>query len=286
MEIMKRYFKGAIKGTFELFDVALIRSSALEEMKRELAKRSQGTPDQQERFLCLARHFQPVAVENIPKIRVGCNEDGGYVMLNKLDEVVCALSFGVGKEISWDTAMANRGCPIFMFDHTVDGPPENNPQFVFHKKMLGSGEGPGMTSIESALRDHGAPGRRNVLKIDIEGEEWAAFDATSRLALERFSQIVCEFHNFSYCSDRAWLARALRVMEKLSSCFVVVHVHGNNYLPYSIISNVPFPEALEVTLVNRDNIFISTSSECFPSALDRPNASSRPDLVLGRFQFA
>ena len=74
-------------------------------------------------------------------------------------------------------------------------------------------------------------------------------------------------------------------MEKLSTRFFVVHVHGNNYSPYAIISNVPFPEVLEVTLVNRNNLEASVSHEFFPSALDYPNTSSRPDLILGQFQF-
>jgi Methyltransferase FkbM domain len=281
----RQLIRDAIQNGLRVLDIGLIRASNLEHMKRELVLRHPGTPDQQQRFLQLAKYFQLVTVEKFAKIRLGRDGDGGYVMLDKLDGISSVLSFGIENEISWDLDMARRGCSIFMFDHTVDGPPEDNPHFHFYKKMIGPNEGPETVSIESALRDHGAPERRNVLKIDIEGAEWSALDATPTATLDRFSQIICEFHNFSHCSDAAWYARALRVMEKLNTHFIVVHVHGNNYSPYAIISNVPFPEVLEVTLVNRNNIKGSFSHEFLPSALDYPNNSSLPDLILGQFQF-
>ena len=182
----RQYIKHAIQSGLRVFDIALIRASNLEEMKRELALRHPGTPDQQKRFLHLAKYFQPVAVDKLAKIRIGRDGDGGYVMLDKLDGISSVLSFGIEKEISWDVDMARRGCSIFMFDHTVDGPPEDNPNFHFYKKMIGPNEGLGTASIESALRDHGAPERRNVLKIDIEGAEWSAFDATPTATLDSF----------------------------------------------------------------------------------------------------
>lgn len=70
---------------------------------------------------------------------------------------------------------------MFMFDHTCDGPPEDNPYFRFYKKMIGPNEGPGTASIESALRDHGAPERRNVLKklTRFIGEQGGANNSTA-----------------------------------------------------------------------------------------------------------
>lgn len=190
---IRQYIKHAIESGLRMFNIALVRASNLEAMRRELALRHPGTPDQQKKLLHLAKYFQPVAVENFAKIRVGRDGDGGYVMLDMFEGISAVLSFGIEKEISWDIDMARRGCSIFMFDHTVDGPPEDNPHFHFYKKMIGPNEGPETASIESALRDHGAPERRNVLKMDIEGAEWSTLDATATVTLDRFLRSFASF---------------------------------------------------------------------------------------------
>ena len=56
------------------------------------------------------------------------------------------------------------------------------------------------------------------------GSEWDAFDAATPDDLNRFSQIVCEFHGFDKIDDDAWHRRALRCATKLRSLFEVVHV--------------------------------------------------------------
>lgn len=192
----------------------------LQALKAELAARKHSvlipatidSIEDQQKFLELIRLFKPVRVANIRKVRVGRSGDGGYVMLDCFDEIDAAFSFGVEQEISWDTEMAMRGCNVYMYDHSIDAPPQSNPRFHFFKKMIGPREDSsmGVESIENVLAKHGASGRRNVLKIDIEGAEWDAFDATEASILDRFSQIVCEFHGFENGVNDLWLARPCR----------------------------------------------------------------------------
>jgi hypothetical protein len=182
-------------------DLTLTRRSTLacvaDELQAELERKTAdldqaqqlwfaGTPGDQKAFLEFARYFQPVAVKNFNKIRVGRNSDGGYVMLDRFEGITTALSFGVEREASWDAAMARRGCSIFMFDHSVDGPPEENVRFHFFKRRVGAKTSESVESIESILRAHGAPGRANILKMDIEGSEWNVLDSTEASLLDRF----------------------------------------------------------------------------------------------------
>jgi hypothetical protein len=126
---------------------------------------------------------------------------------------------------------------------------------------------------------------RILLKIDIDGSEWEVFEAASIEGLKRISQITCEFHEFSRMADAKWRERAVLVMRKLKSIFEVVHVHGNNNRSMLLIANVPFPECVEVTLVNRAFWKFEPSTEVFPTAIDQPNLRGYPDLFLGSFNF-
>jgi hypothetical protein len=102
---------------------------------------------------------------------VGRVGDGGYVMADDFSNIQVAFSFGIGKETSWDSDIAQRGIKVFQYDHSVDGPPLPNSRFVFHKKMIGAEQTKTSESIASSLCEHGTTDTRNVLKIDVEGSE-------------------------------------------------------------------------------------------------------------------
>ena len=74
-------------------------------------------------------------------------------------------------------------------------------------------------------------------------------------------------------------------MRKLKLLFEVVHVHANNWDPILPIANVPFPEALEVTFVNRTLYQFENNTELFPTDIDFPNRPDRIDIFLGDFRF-
>jgi len=150
--------------------------------------------------------------------------DGGYLMADCFTGTRAAFSLGVGGEVSWDHDIAQRNIPVYQYDHSVEAPPLLHPHCVFHKKAIGAERNATCETISSVLQTHGAPGRANILKMDIEGSEWDAFDAATPDDLNRFSQIVCEFHGFDKIDDDAWYRRALRCATKLRSLFEVVHV--------------------------------------------------------------
>lgn len=290
MNPVLRHLTKLLNGILDIVDLAVVRRSSLTKLvEQNFPMPPTGEPavsqTSQAQFLRLAGLFTPLCPITDQKIRVGRAGDGGYVMLDRFGSDSTVFSFGIDREVSWDADMAARGFDVYMFDHTVSGPPVTNPRFHFFKKMIAPTESSSTASIEGLLRDFGSPGPNNILKIDIEGSEWDIFDTTSLSELERFSQITCEFHYFSKATDLKWLDQACRVMEKLTSSFAVVHVHGNNYTPYSIIHNIPFPEVIEVTLVNKSMFEIGESNDVFPGELDHPNYVNRPDIYLGLFKF-
>lgn len=240
----------------------------------------------QRRFLEFLRRFQPVKVKRFAKTRIGRVHDGGYVMLDDFDNVRTALSCGVGDDASWDLALAGRGVTVHQFDHTIERAPVRHPSIVFHRVRIGDREEQGVETIASLIDKHAPEGSaRAVLKLDIEHDEWPVLAATKPGTLGRFSQIVCEFHGFWRIYDDDWLKQAQRAIEHLRDQFEVVHVHGNNAAPFLNLSNVIFPEILEVTAVNRALYEFEESDELFPTTLDSPNEPQIADLHLGAFRF-
>lgn len=237
----------------------------------------------QGRLISLGRLLRPMAARGVAKRRVGHPGDGGYVMLDDLGRAAAALSFGVGQEMTWDLALAQRAIPVHQFDHTIEHPPARHEAITFHRRQIvpvadGRGE-----SLASALDLAGAA--PCIIKMDIEGDEWPVLDAATKDDLGRILQFACEFHDFHHATDPAWHARALAVLEKLAAVFGVVHLHANNNGLLRCDGNVPFPEIIEVTFANRRFYDLEDSDDVFPTGLDAPNRPDLPDIHLGAFRF-
>ncbi|OJW47185.1 MAG: hypothetical protein BGO67_03665 [Alphaproteobacteria bacterium 41-28] len=243
----------------------------------------------QNMFIELISHLTPVTVQGFNKIRMGNQFDGGYIMLDNLDEITAAYSLGIGGDVSWDLEMAQKHIPIFQYDHTIECLPIEHPLFKF--SQLGVGEYSDVDNkietLQSIMEKNGHDGDCNlILKIDIEGGEWETFDSLDVKYLKKFSQIICEFHDFSRAVEGKWYKRAMQVFKKLQVYHRIIHVHGNNYAPLLIIENVPFPEVLEVTYLRLDNHSFTESQEVYPTSIDRPNNPQCVDIFLGNFKFS
>jgi hypothetical protein len=230
--------------------------------------------------------FTPRSVVGVGKVRVGNRTgDGGYVMLDDFEGVVGALSAGIGDDVSWDQEIADRGIDVYQFDHTVAGPPLAHERFSFFRRKISPEATDTSESIKSVIDKVRDVEGRLILKIDVEGAEWEAFDAIVTADLRRIAQLVGEFHGFSNAANSNWRDRAMRVLTKLNDVFQIVHLHGNNWSPLNVIANVPFPDVIELTFANRSMYQFQDEIEIYPTSIDRPNHPDRPDIFLGSLCF-
>lgn len=237
-----------------------------------------------ERLQQLGRLLQPQRAVGVEKVRLGALHDGGYVCLDDFDDVVAALSFGLAGEVSWDTALADKGLIVHQYDHTVPGPPVSHANFRFGQRKIGAFPDSTTDTVETVLEQNHLTRRNSVImKMDIEHDEWDALAAMSSSSLDVLTQILCEFHNFSQVTDDRWFSRAIAVLSKLNEKFAVVHVHANNYGPLLAVGTVLFPQVLEVSYANRSKYTFEESDELFPGKLDGTNNPFAPDHQLGRF---
>jgi len=226
-------------------------------------------------------------VEGIPFARIGSEADGGYVMLDTLrpPEVTAGYSIGIGDDVSWDLAVAQRGVALVLYDHTVAGPPQPVPGARFVRQGIGGrAAAPGRRTLAGVIADNGHQGRSDlVLKMDAEGAEWDVLEEVHSDTLGQFAQIVIEFHRM----EKALLARGhaeiVAAFSKIARTHVPVHVHGNNTRPPISIGDLALPSVLEVSWVRRADHEgrFAPRREPFPTDDDRPNVAQRPDLFLG-----
>jgi hypothetical protein len=248
---------------------------------------SAGEFETQDEIKRTLRRLRPYAAQGFHKARFGGPHDGGYILLDDFRGVDTAFSFGIENNASWDLDIAKRCVTVYQFDHTVEAPNIDNTRLVFTRKRIAPEAGPESESLSSLIGQHDKQNTcpNLLLKIDIENDEWAVFDATPPELLSRFTQIVGEFHYFQGFADFNWRQLISRVLNKLADTYGIVHVHANNFAGFSNVSNVVFPNVLEITFANRSIYSFSETDEIFPGPLDSSNDASRPDLHLGSFRF-
>ena len=139
--------------------------------------------------------------EDYELIRLGRNNDGGYIMLDDFaDDDKIAYSFGISGDVSWDKAMASRGYDVFMYDHTIDSLPEENSRFHWFKLGISdsSMNADRLKTLEYFIeQNHHQDKHDMILKMDVEGAEWGFIENVKTETLNRFSQILFEFHGMN-----------------------------------------------------------------------------------------
>ncbi|MBB5688886.1 hypothetical protein GXW77_15780 [Roseomonas alkaliterrae] len=239
------------------------------------------------RILRLAALLAPFRPRDARKVRVGPPRDGGYVMVEDWGGLAGAISIGIGDDDAWDRAMLGHGCPVAQFDHTITAPPGTAPGLAWQPLGIGTVDVNNIRTLRSLIALSGLPEAGDlVLKMDVEAAEWPVLAAGEATApLERFRQILIEFHWFDRIGGDRWFAEAEAALTHLTRSHAVVHVHANNWGGAALIGGVPFPCVLEVTLLRRDVAELEPETGFFPTPLDAPCNPSRPDIFLGTFRF-
>jgi hypothetical protein len=216
--------------------------------------------------------MRPVRMANCTLRRFGSVHDGGYLMCeNLIGQAQAAYSYGVGPRDDWGCDVSKaRHITVHQYDCFDPGRPTcPGGVFDFHEECVGARsarkDGHSFDSLANQIARNGDRGKHLLVKIDVEGAEWASFAATDDAVWSTVDQLLVEFHG-------AGKPQYLEVIQKLKKTFYVANTHFNNYL----CSNEawPFPSrAIEILFVNkRLGVVDSAASAAFvPSPLDTPN---------------
>jgi hypothetical protein len=236
----------------------------------------------------LTQLLSPMDISGAKYRRIGRDYDGGYVMVDDFpSSIEAAYSLGINDDVSWDEEIANRGIPIFMYDHTIDRLPKLNPLFKFFREgVSGSAAGAGFETLSNLIRRNGHQNAKNlILKMDIEGYEWSVLKDTPDELMEKFSQIVVELHDITPKGTDYEFQGILSVLKKINTTHQAVHVHANGNSQVYWFCGLALPSLLEVTFVRRSSYGsrLVPNTRAYPTEIDQPTAPWLPEIPLAIF---
>ncbi|HEY0737769.1 MAG TPA: DUF6065 family protein [Herpetosiphonaceae bacterium] len=217
----------------------------------------------------------------VAKVRLGTDTDGGYIICDHLGPYDLLLSGGIGGDNSFEIDVIERyGVDCYAFDHSVATVQQHHPRLTFIQKSIS----PISSEYSSNLKEFLRQSDDILLKLDIEGAEFAWISALATEELLKFKQIVIEVHDLfarDYSESRSFLS-------KLTANHVLVHVHANNWRGTVNVGGIAVPEVFECTFIRKDCYPspLIPNQDPIPSALDRPNLATRPDICLRGWPFA
>jgi len=198
------------------------------------------------------RFFTTYHIDN--KIRLGDNQDSGYVIADLDINYDCYISAGISDSNNFTKYFVEKYKTVnnFGFDGTINHIPNNISNMItFIKKNIGTDNTDTTTNLDDIFEKY-----NNIfLKMDIEGSEWPWILQCDKL--DKISQLTIELHgltnvtyhnNFNYDSFNCTRQDKLKCLEKLSKTHYIIHVHGNNH---DLVAYNGLPNVMEITYVNK-----------------------------------
>jgi len=140
-------------------------------------------------YSCIYNYLYPRKILGKKRKLYGTNADGGYVLLEDLNDIKIAYSFGIGPSVDFDKELADNNIDIYMYDHTITKLPFQNPKFhYFHIGLARkSNKEQNLKSLEEIIEDNGHLNEKNmILKMDIEYNEWESLIDVPEKLLKQF----------------------------------------------------------------------------------------------------
>jgi hypothetical protein len=230
----------------------------------------------------LIKALRPVKTD-FELIRIGGDNDGGYLIPNDLEGIAACFSPGVADTASFEIALCKRGIGSHLADASVDSAPSGFTPISFTKKYLDGYDDETNMTLKTWMNEKGLSNMRGanfILQMDIEGGEYATVIATPKEVLQQFRIICVEIHDTdAWFNPIAWNTVAT-FFAKLTEDFHVVHNHPNNNCGSVVAGNIHLPRVFELTLLRKDRSKALGFVEDLPHPLDARNVLDKDVLKL------
>ena len=213
-------------------------------------------------------------------VRYGRKFDGGYLICEDAsNSIENLITLGVGDDISFESHLEKKKKlkNIFLYDYTVshylfikkilkylrrfltfrssikalNDAITNYLNFIsfkkkknvfFEKKKITKNK---KNIIDLTLREifYNITGQNNILKVDIEGDEYSIVDDILNLN-KKINTLIIEFHWINKNTKKF-----IKKIKRLKKKFDIIHIHPNNYRPP--LEHEDFFDVVEITFVNK-----------------------------------
>lgn len=213
-----------------------------------------------------------------PKTRLGKEYDGGYVIAEIPDVTYSILlSGGIARDISFEEDFVKKfNIKCIAFDGTINVLPKMNNDIEFIKKNIGSENTDSVTNLHDII----AQNNNIFVKMDIEGGEIPWLNSLTDNQMNKFNQIVMEFHSpFTSKEHDAFI--------KINNNHNLIHFHANNCCGTRNHKGVIVPNVFECTYIHKK--FFKSSRELnkdkIPSIIDMKNILKHDEIHINHPPF-
>lgn len=223
----------------------------------------------------------------VENIRIGGENDGGYIIPNDFAGIKYCFSPGVGNLFNFERDLTKKSIKCFLADYSVDFKTDNE-LIDFDKKFIGPVTKDKFISLKDWICSKIDYENNNdlILQLDVEGDEYDIINSIDENTLKKFRIILVEFHQLHYLFDSFLFKKIKSAFSILNKFFYCTHIHPNNN-PEIIVKqgNIVIPPVLEFSFLRRDRSRITEGKLHFPSDLDQPNNKNKLDLKLPKCWF-
>jgi hypothetical protein len=202
------------------------------------------------------------------KIRLGKDFDGGYIIAD-IPNVKYSLLIagGIYDDISFEEEFIKKypNSKCIAFDGTINNLPSENENITFIKKNIGFENSDTVTNLNDIINAN-----TNIfVKIDIEGAEIPWIKSLSDEQINKFEQLVMEFH-FPFTENE------INVFDKINKNHYLVHFHGNNCCGTREHFGILMPNVFECTYLHKKyfETIPELNTDIIPGVLDMKNTGN------------
>ena len=201
------------------------------------------------------------------KLRLGKDYDGGYIIAEIPNiKYTTLIAGGIETDISFEEDFINKysDVKVYAFDGTINNLPKENSKITFIKKNIGYENTDLLTNIHDIVNANECI----FVKMDIEGGEIPWLESLSNEQMNKFEQIVMEFHwPFS--------PREIDAFDKINKNHYLIHFHGNNCCGIINHCGVNIPNVFECTYLHKKyfTTIPELNTDLIPGILDMKNTN-------------
>jgi hypothetical protein len=208
------------------------------------------------------------------KVRVGKEHDGGYVIADIPNVNYSVLiAGGIDTDISFEEQFIKKysNTKCYAFDGTIPTMPTSSSDITFIKKNISYENNENTTNLHDIIDAN----ESLFIKMDIEGYEIPWIKSLSNEQMNKFEQIVMEFHFPFTLNEKS-------TFDTMNSQHYLIHFHGNNNCGLINYNGFIMPNVFECTYLHK-KYFTSKpdlNTDPIPGDLDMKNVLSKDDIYI------
>ena len=138
----------------------------------------------------------------VDNIRIGGNEDGGYVVPDDFEGIKYCFSPGVGNLTNFEDDLIKKKINCYLADFSVNTT-FSDELINFEKKFVGPISNENYINLKDWISSKIDYEKNNdlILQLDVEGDEYDIINSLDIGTLKKFRIILIEFHQLHYIFD-------------------------------------------------------------------------------------